>query len=103
MCPSQDTTLTASATNVFEDIFLGHNATQVIGSSNSNLTTAKQITVEPGATQCLGDFADTTVQQVLNNRCREPSPAVKTRTNTAVFERHHGLGHPLGSASAAIT
>lgn len=54
--------------NTFEEITLADNATQLIGSSNGNVTMARRIAVDSRAVQCLGDFADSTVQQIIKGR-----------------------------------
>ena len=41
------------ANNTFEEIALANNDAQLIGSSNSNTTTARRVTVEAKAVQCL--------------------------------------------------
>jgi hypothetical protein len=54
------------ANNTVEEIVLANNAIQLIGSSNGNTTTARRITFESKAVQCLGDFTDSTLQQIIN-------------------------------------
>ena len=54
--------------NVFEDIHGDEDALQFIGSTNRNTTTAKSIRAKSRATQCFGDLADSTFQQVSSDR-----------------------------------
>ncbi|KAI7974037.1 hypothetical protein EIK77_000190 [Talaromyces pinophilus] len=83
--------------HVFEDISLGTNATQVIGSPSGKVIQAKKITVESGAAQCLGDYSEETVQKVIINH-REANPPTNPSTPSSDFERQHGNGHILGSS-----
>lgn len=54
--------------NFFEDIHGEEDAFQFIGSTNQYPTTAKTIHAKPRATQCFGDMADSTFQQVSSDR-----------------------------------
>jgi hypothetical protein len=54
--------------NVFEDVVAGENVFQFVGSANGHTTTARSVTAEASATQCLGDASDTTIQQISKDR-----------------------------------
>jgi hypothetical protein len=86
--------------HVFENITVGTNATQVIGSPSGKTIQAKGITVESGSAQCLGDYSEKTVQKVIINH-REPNPLTNPSTPPSDFEQQHGTGQTLGSSPSS--
>lgn len=59
--------MASTSGNLYESIALGPKAIQIIGSSGGNTAGAKQVTADAGVVQCLGDFADSTLQQIVTN------------------------------------
>lgn len=80
--------------NVFENVHIGEDVVQFIGSTSGRSTSAKSISVKPRSIQFLGDLSDLTAQKISSDcraTAREDAPQ-KSRTDTFA-----GRGQALGS------
>lgn len=64
--------------NIFQNISADANVFQFIGSTNGHTTTARHITAQQYATQCMGDLSDSSLRQISMNRS---AIAAKKQTN----------------------
>jgi hypothetical protein len=55
-------------TNVFEDVSAAQGALQVIVATSGDLVSAKRVTAEVRAKQCLGQMSDIALQQLSRGR-----------------------------------
>ncbi|OKL60015.1 hypothetical protein UA08_04515 [Talaromyces atroroseus] len=83
--------------NVFEEIHAEEDVLQFIGSANKNPTTAKSIHAKTHATQCFGDMADSTFQQVSSNRSGNVERGLPQQNSAKPGT--YGEVHRLGSNS----
>lgn len=80
--------------NVFEDIHGEEDVLQFIGSTNQYTTTAKSIHAKSRVTQCFGDMADSTFQQVSSDRSGRIEQDKHLSPNSKSMR--HGPGQILG-------
>jgi hypothetical protein len=80
--------------NVFEDIHAEEDVLQFIGSTNKYTITAKSIRAKTHTTQCFGDMADSTFQQISSDRSGriEQDKLVSPKSKSVIYGQGQRLG-----------